>query len=276
MKYLFGLTAVPLLLLMTALPGQAQNQYPDGYYGQQQNWRGVLSAEDQQKFDKYYSKWEDASRKNDQDDIRENAQHMSDIMTRNNIPTSVPFAQIASNPGPAYGPQGAYPANGYPNPNYPGDPNNGGYQNGYPAYGQTHFSPDDQRKFDKDYEKWVDAQRKNDRDDIDKNARDMEQIMARYNVPPNVPFQILATNGYATAPNGASPYPYGFGQSAQRLSSKDQSDFDKAYKHWVDARRKKDMDDVDKNARKMQEIMARYNIPANVPFDQIASNGAYR
>jgi hypothetical protein len=34
------------------------------------------------------------------------------------------------------------------------------------------------------------------------------------------------------------------------------------------------MDDVDKNARKMQEIMARYNIPANIPFDRIATEGS--
>src|SRR5438270_4786105 len=51
------------------------------------------------------------------------------------------------------------------------------WQNPYgqsPAYGQSaRLSPDDQQKFDNYYQKWVDASRKNDRDDIEKNARHM-------------------------------------------------------------------------------------------------------
>ncbi|MGI9102274.1 MAG: hypothetical protein ACR2IF_07490 [Terriglobales bacterium] len=276
MKYLFVMMAVLLAVAITAAPAQAQAQYPNGYYGQPQNWHGVLSPQDQQQFDKYYSKWVDATRKNDQDDIAGNARHMQDIMTRYNIPGNVPFDQITSNPAPyaAGYPNGAYPNGAYPNGAYP----NGAYPNGaypYPANGQVRLSPDDQKNFDKAYGKWVDATRKNDQDDIANNAGKMQEIMARYNIPPNVPFAAIATNGYAAGPNGAAPYPYA--QPAQRLSAKDQGDFDNAYRKWVDARRKRDMDDVDKNARKMEQIMARYNIPANVPFDQIASaGGVYR
>ncbi len=260
-------TFVALLsLFVVAAAAQNQSPYPNGYYGQPQGWHGVLSPQDQQQFDKYYSKWVDATRKNDQDDIAGNARHMQEIMTRYNIPTNVPFDQVTSSP--ASGAYQPYPNAGYPNGAYPG----GQYPAAYPAYGQGRLSPDDQKKFDDDYAKWMDAQRKNDQDDVADNARKMEQIMARYNIPPNVPFQAIASNGYAAGQNGAYPYPYG--QQAQRLSAKDQSEFDKAYRNWVDARRKKDMDDVDKNARKMQEIMARYNIPANVAFDQIASQGA--
>jgi TRAP-type C4-dicarboxylate transport system substrate-binding protein len=151
----------------------------------------------------------------------------------------------------------------------------------YPNYGQPQgwygvLPPQDQQQFDKYYSKWVDAQSKNDQDDVANNARKMQQIMARCNIPSNVPFAAIATNGYAAAPNGsyAHPYPYAYGQSAQRLSAKDQSHFDKAYRKWLVARRKKDRDDVDKNVCKMQEIMARYNIPANVPFDRIASQAS--
>jgi hypothetical protein len=261
--------------MVVASPSRAQAQY-NGTYGQAQNWRGALSPDDQKDFDKYYSKWVDASRKGDRDDIADNARKMQDIMVRNHIPVGVSFDQIASNPEPAY--NGAYPNSAYPNGAYA----NNGYPNGantYPA-GQARLSSDDQRKFDKDYQQWMDAQRKNDRDDVDKHARDMENIMSRYNIPANVPFSSIATNGYAggyaAAPNTA-PYGYGYGQGAQRLSDKDQKDFDKAYHHWVEARNKKEMDDVDKNERKMREIMAKYNIPANVSFDQIATAGsAYR
>jgi TRAP-type C4-dicarboxylate transport system substrate-binding protein len=236
----------------------AQPQYPAGYYGQAQGWHGVLSPDDQKQFDKYYSKWVDASRKNDQDDIANNAQHMEEIMARYNIPANTPFDQVASAPGAA-----GYAANP-----------NGAYSGAYPAYGwQGRLSPEDQHSFDKDYSKWLDAQRKNDQDDLADNARKMEQIMARYNIPPNVPFAAIATNGYAAGPNAAYGSQY-YGQ-AQRLSAKDQKEFDEHYQKWMEARRKKNINDIDKNARKMQEIMARYNIPANVPFQQIASQPAY-
>ena len=66
------------------------------------------------------------------------------------------------------------------------------WQNGYgqyPTYGQPmRLSADDQQKFDSYYQHWVDASRKNDRDDIEKNARHMQDIMAHYNIPSNVPF----------------------------------------------------------------------------------------
>ncbi len=263
MKYL--LLSMALLLIAVALPAQVQVQSPNGYYGPAQT---VLSPQDQQQFDKYYAKWVDATRKNDQDDVAENARHMQEIMARYNIPSNIPFAQIASN-------SGSY--------SYP----NGASAGPYPAYNQVRLSPNDQQKFDKAYSKWLDAQRNNDQDDVASNARKMQEIMARYSIPSNVPFQAIATNGYAVAPNGAyvypanNPYPYSANPyvyaQGQRLSAKDQKDFDSAYRHWVNARRKKDMDDVDKNARKMQEIMARYNIPANVSFDQIATqSAAYR
>ena len=251
---------------------QAEWQNPYGQspaYGQSAR----LSPDDQQKFDNYYQKWVDASRKNDRDYIEKNARHMQDIMAHYDIPPNAAFAQIATNSGNGYG---------YQNPNNYGYPNNGYPQNG--AYGSPantagRLSPDDQRKFDGYYQKWMNASRKNDSDDIQSNARHMQDIMAHYNIPPNVPFDQIATNGTGAYPAN-SPYANGaygdraYGQS--RLSSDDQKKFDHYYHKWVDARRKNDRDDIDKNARHMQDIMAHYNIPANVPFDQIASAAANR
>lgn len=269
MKSLSLITALLFCVIGVAVPGHAQAQY-NVTYGQAQNWRGALSPDDQRDFDKAYSKWVDASRKGDRDDIAKNQEKMQEIMVRNHVPVGVSFDQVATNPEPAY--NGAYPNASYPNAAYP----NGAYP--YPGQA-ARLSSDDQRKFDSEYSKWMDAQRKNDRDDIDKHAREMQDIMSRYNIPSNVPFSSIATNGYAppaygNAPYGNQPAGYVYGAGAQRLSDKDQKDFDKAYHHWVEARNKRDMDDVDKNERKMREIMAKYNIPANVSFDQIASEGS--
>lgn len=255
MRYSLIVIALSVCLTLAAFPSAAQAQA----YGQPQGWHGVLSASDQQDFDRDYAKWVSATRRQDTDDISSNAQKMESIMSRYNIPSGVPFDQVAST--------ATY--NVYPNQAYPAS----AYAQGYPAYGQARLSADDQNKFDKEYSKWVDAQRKGDSDDVSKHARNMEAIMARYNIPSNVPFQTIATGG-AVVPNGAYASPYTYPAGAQRLSADDQKNFDKAYRDWAKAERKKDMDDVNKNVRKMQDIMARNNIPANVPFDAIASPGA--
>ena len=124
------------------------------------------------------------------------------------------------------------------------------------------LSPDDQREFDKAYTKWVNDSRKNDRDDIDKDVRKMQDIMARNNIAPSVPYDQIATSGYNNDYRG-------YAQS--RLSSDDQHEFDKVYEKWEKHIRKNDRDDIRKDERKMQDIMARYNIPRNVPYDQVAS-----
>src|SRR2546423_13528059 len=129
------------------------------------------------------------------------------------------------------------------------------------AQGQVRLSAEDQKKFDKHYSKWVNDTRKNDRDDIAKDVHEMQEIMAKYNIPTNVRYDQIASTG-----SGDRVY-------QSRLSADDQREFDKYYTKWVNDTRKNDRDDVAKDVGRMQEIMARNNIPANVPFEQIASTG---
>jgi len=131
------------------------------------------------------------------------------------------------------------------------------------AQGQVRLSAEDQKKFDKHYSKWVNDTRKNDRDDIAKDVHEMQEIMAKYNIPANVPYDQIASTG-----SGVRVY-------QSRLSADDQREFDKYYTKWVNDTRKNDRDDVAKDVGRMQEIMARNNIPASVPFDQIASSAGY-
>lgn len=230
-----------VLLAVFALPALAQ-------------WQGQLSPDDQRKFDKSYSKWIDDTRRNDRDDIAKDIGKMQEIMAKYNIPPSVPFNQIASNGS-------AYPANAYPGP--------------ASSQWQGRLSPDDQRDFDKYYAKWIDDTRKNDRDDIGKDIGHMQEIMARNNIPPEVPFNQLVSNPSAYPAYGypAGAYPV-YGHWQGRLSPDDQRNFDKSYSKWLKHTRKNDRDDIEKDVRQMQDIMARYNIPANVPFDRIASPDA--
>ena len=246
--------AVSALLISFAAASAAAPPRTQNPYGQPQAWHGVLSVDDQAQFDRYYGKWVDATRRNDRDDISDNARKMQEIMTRYNIPVSVSFDQVVSNPAP-------YPPAVYAPAPYPT----------YPA-GVQRLSADDQKDFDKEYGKWVDATRKNNQEDIVEHERKMQGIMARYNIPSGVPFAQVASGGSA----GVYPNPaYGYPQP-RHLSSDDQKNFDKAYKKWLEARHKNHKEDMDENERKMHDIMARYDIPANVPYEQIATPGIYR
>lgn len=252
------------LIVALALPALCQ-------YGQR------LSPDDQREFDKAYAKWEHDSQRNDRDDIQKDARKMQDIMQRNNIPPDVPYDRIATN---GYAGQDRYNNGRY---------DNGAYNNAYPQdnrnWGnQGRLSPQDQRDFDQAYSKWVNDSRRNDRDDMDKDVRRMQDIMQRNNIPPDVPYDQIASqgtgynnnNGYDNRYNDRDRGAYGaYGQN--RLSPQDQQEFDKAYQKWEKDSRKRDRDDIRKDERKMQDIMARYNIPRDVPYDQIASpNSGYR
>jgi hypothetical protein len=231
---------------------------------QARSYQGALPPQDQKDFDKAYNKWVNDTRKNDRDDIPKDVRKMQDIMARNNIPSDVPFDQIASTG--RYADQGRY-----------GD--RYGNQQNYPPDGQARLSPEDQRDFDRYYSQWQDDSRRNDRDDANRDMQHMRDIMARNGIPLDVPVDQIASPGASRNSyynNNAYPNNSYNGYGQGRLSPDDQREFDKAYTKWVNDSRKNDRDDIDKDVRKMEEIMSRNNIPADTPYDQVASpNSAY-
>ncbi|MCU1270669.1 MAG: hypothetical protein JWN74_1963 [Acidobacteriaceae bacterium] len=227
MKKFFGSLIV---LAAMALPALAQQQ---------------MSIDDQQKFDSYYSRWVQDKQNSDRDDMVSMEHHMQDLMNKYAIPADRPYEQVVSQNAP-----------GYDNRAY----DNRAYGNGW----QGRLTPDDQNKFNKEYTKWQDSNAKNDRDDIAKHARNMGEIMQRNGVPPNTPFDVIAsTNGYSRHSD--------FRQYQGRLSPDDQKRFDKVYEKFQKDRAKHDRDDIAKDEQKMNEILARYNIPRDVPYDVLAS-----
>lgn len=211
-----------------------------------EDYRGRLSSDEQREFDKYYTKWVNDTRKNDRDDISKDVRHMQEIMARQNIPANVPFDLIAST---------------------------GTRSEGYPAQREwrQRLSVEDQRDFDRYYAAWVEDTRANDRDRVSRDAGYLQAIMARNGIPADVPFDHIAALGAYDA-----RYPEGARAWQGRLSPDDQREFDKQYANWLEDTRRNDRDDIDKDVRRMQDIMARNNIPANVPYDQIASPDAGR
>jgi hypothetical protein len=104
-KKILGISVAVVALLLPLL-SVAQNQRSDneqrqdqGYGTSQGRWEGRLSAEDQKRFDSYYSRWLDYRRTNKRDEIVSMENRMRDVMSHYNIPSDVPFGQIASNQG---------------------------------------------------------------------------------------------------------------------------------------------------------------------------------
>ena len=73
--------------------GYGQGNYGQGNYAE---WRGRLSADDQSRFDSYYSRWLEYRRTNNQSEVASMENRMRDVMSHNSIPPDVPFDQIAS------------------------------------------------------------------------------------------------------------------------------------------------------------------------------------
>jgi len=233
MKKLLGILT---LLVAFGLPSLAQLQR--------------MAPDDQDKFNSSYSRWLQDKQTNDRDDMIHMEQRMQDVMAKYGIPSNTPYEEVASQAG-------------YVGPGRYDDPDR---DRDYAGSWQGRMSPDDQRNFNKEYRKWQESSAKNDRDDIEKHARKMEEIMARYNIPPNTPFDIIATS------NGYSRH-YDYREFQARLSPDDQKKFNKEYNEWLEERRENDRNGIAKHEGKMQEIMARYNIPRDVPYDEIASGG---
>ena len=230
MNRLLGICALALLF---CLPCFAQAQR--------------MSPEDQDRFNSYYSRWLQDRQTNDRDDMVSVEQRMQDLMSRYAIPSDTPYAEVAREN------------------EVPRDDRD--YRGGSYAGAYHQLSPDDQRKFNDEYRKWQESSAKNDRDDIEKHARKMEEIMSRYNIPPDTRFDEIATaSGYAPR--------YNYRDFQRRLSADDQQKFDKSYQHWLHERQENDRDGMAKEEGHMQEIMARYSIPRDVPYDVIASGYA--
>jgi hypothetical protein len=134
----------------------------------------------------------------------------------------------------------------------------------YAGQWQGRISSDDQKEFNEHYKEWQEANAKNDQHDINKHARKMEEIMARYNIPRDTPFDAIATGSDYSRHYDVREY-------QGRFSHDDQKKFDKAYEEWLEHRRKGDRHEMAEEEGKMQELMARYNIPRDLPYDALAS-----
>jgi hypothetical protein len=181
MKRILGICTVLIALIALTVPVLAQDaddnrrqgdrddahrQDNRGYgHGQQQ---ARLSSEDQQRFDSYYSRWQGYRRTNNRNEMESMEKRMRDVMSHNNIPSDVPFGEIASNGDRGYGDQ-------------------------YGQRRQARLSSEDQQRFDSYYSRWQGYRRSNNRDETASMEKRMRDVMSRNNIPSDVPFDEIAS-----------------------------------------------------------------------------------
>jgi hypothetical protein len=218
MKKLLGIFAG---LISLALPALAQPQAqtlldqfagirPVAYQGQDRDdyrWgsrnnrgRAQLSADDQQRFDSYYSRWLQYRRTNNRDEIVSMERRMQDIYSHYGIPSNTPYDQIASNGGRGWGRGGR--DRDHDNDGDEGWRRGGQGQGGYGqgGYGRTgnwqgRLSPDDQRRFDSYYSRWQQYRATNNQGEVASMEGRMREIYAQYGIPRNTPFGAVASQG---------------------------------------------------------------------------------
>ena len=136
-----------LFLLAISLPAVAQ-------------WR--LSIRDQQRFDSYYSRWQEYRRVNDRDQIVSMEKRMFDVYAHYGIPGNTPFWRIATN--------------GHPDR----------------PHWRERLSPEARENFDRAYEHWVEARNRGDRFAMERSEHHMREIMENNGIPAEVRFEELA------------------------------------------------------------------------------------
>jgi hypothetical protein len=203
-------------------------------YQQWQRWN--LSSGDQQRYDSYFERWQDSRQRNDRDETRSMEKRMLDMYAHYNIPPQTPFWRVSSNAHSARNPW------------------------------RGRLSPSDQAKFDSYFSRWQDYRQRRDGDQVRSMERRMQDLYTRYRIPENTPYLTVASNTREQDWDAQE-----LDRWRGRLSADDQARFDSYYSRWIEYRRAHNSSDMASMERRMQDVMSHYDIPQQVPFEQIAS-----
>jgi len=182
--------AICVLFPLSSVP-QSQRSDDDrrpnqGYGISYDRWQGRLSVEDQGRFDSYFSRWLNYAQTNDRDNRNSMAERMRDVMSHYNIPSDVPFDQIASNNTQGYRVHRRADQEGN---------NDDRGQRGYrDRQRQSRLSAKDQDRFDSYYSRWLEARETGDRHETANMEKRMLGLMAHYSIPADTQFAQIASD----------------------------------------------------------------------------------
>jgi hypothetical protein len=141
--------AILFLLCAFGLPAFAQSR---------------LSPPDQQRFDSYYSRWQQYQQQGDRDQTVSMQRRMLDIYAHNGIPPQTPFWQVASNLRPQR------------------------------ERWRRRLNPNDQQRFDSYFARWRQYRQTRNRGEVASMEKRMQDIYAQNRIPPKTPYWWVASN----------------------------------------------------------------------------------
>ena len=184
MKRAFVLSALILVLLAPAFAQRGGRQ---------------LSADDQRRFDSYFSRWQSYQRTNNQGDSRSMEKRMQSIYQRYGIPTDIPYRDVASNGGGGWNRDRDWERERDRDRDWDRDRRAEWerYRDRDRAYWQQNqrLSGEDQGRFDSYFQRWQDYRRTNNRDEVISMEKRMFDVYDHYRIPHNVRFERVASQG---------------------------------------------------------------------------------
>ena len=123
-----------------------------------------LAPPDQQRFDSYYSRWQEYQQRGDRDETVSMQRRMLDIYAHYGIPPQTPFWRVASNMAPQR------------------------------QRWQRRLNPNDQARFDSYFARWRQYRVTRNRGEVASMEKRMQDIYAQYRIPPNTPYWWVASN----------------------------------------------------------------------------------
>ena len=133
-----------------------------------------LSQRDQQRFDSYYTRWQEYRRVNDRGQIVSMERRMLDLYARYGIPAETPFWSVATN--------------GH-------DEARREERHEERPHWRERLSDGDRGRFDSLYTRWREARERRDYDDAERLQHHMREIMERNQIPQEVRFEEVASRG---------------------------------------------------------------------------------
>ena len=164
-------------------------------------WRGrQLSADDQRRFDSYFSRWQDYQRTNNQSEMRSMEKRMQDVYRHYGIPSNTPYRQIASNGGgPNWDRDRDWDRERDRDRDWDRDRRAEWerYRDRDRDYWRQNqrLSGEDQGRFDSYFQRWQNYRRTNNRDEVISMEKRMFDVYDHYGIPHDVPFERVALQG---------------------------------------------------------------------------------
>jgi hypothetical protein len=172
-------------------------------------------------------------------------------MSHYNIPSDVPFDQIASRNNHGYG---VYQRGDQDGDDY--GRAQGGYHEGQR---QSRLSVKDQQRFNSYYSRWLNARQTRDRHETANMEDRMRDLMGRYSIPPNAQFSQIAlgTTERYSRPN------------IPRFSGSDASDFRSYYSRWQNYKRSNNREQMASMEERMRKVMTGHNISNDASYEDV-------